>query len=439
MNDPSASSGQPELEEILGPIPGPRTRELTPHLRAFESRNVTFVDERFPVFWESASGATVTDVDGNRYIDLTAAFGVANTGHSNPYVAAAIHDQAVRLMHAMGDVHPTEVKVKLLEKLASITPGTLSKTFLASTGAEAVEAALKTAMLATGKSAFAAYRGAYHGLSLGTLEISGIEKFRTPFAGVLPNKTLFLEYPHADPLAAGEGAAAALEAAHTALSARRDLAALIVEPVQGRGGCIVPPKGYLAGLREICTQLGIVLIFDEIYCGFGRTGTLFACEHENVVPDILCIGKAMANGFPISATIARPEIMDAWPVSPGEALHTSTYLGNPMACAASLANLGEIERMQLPARALQLGVMLGSRLDALRADGKAVAVRGRGLMWGIELADGAAAERVVKDALRAGVILLQAGPAGNVLSLTPPLVITERQLSRALDIISEFL
>jgi 4-aminobutyrate aminotransferase-like enzyme len=157
------------------------------------------------------------------------------------------------------------------------------------------------------------------------------------------------------------------------------------------------------------------------------------------VPDILCIGKAMANGFPISATIARPEIMDAWPVSLGEALHTSTYLGNPMACAAALANLGEIERMQLPARARELGATLGPRLDRLRADGKALAVRGRGLMWGIELADAAAAERVVKNALRAGVILLQAGPVGNVLSITPPLVITERQLSRALDIISEFL
>jgi 4-aminobutyrate aminotransferase-like enzyme len=159
--NPSTGSGQAteaqdELEFIRGPIPGPRTRELTPQLRAFESRNVTYVDDRIPVFWESASGATVTDVDGNRYIDLTAAFGVANSGHSNPYVAAAINDQAVRLMHGMGDVHPTEVKVELLEKLAALAPGDLAKVFLASTGAEAVEAALKTAILATGKSGFAA-------------------------------------------------------------------------------------------------------------------------------------------------------------------------------------------------------------------------------------------------------------------------------------------
>src|SRR5579884_1549934 len=170
---------QDDLEELRTAIPGPRTRELTAGLQSFESRNVTFVDERFPVFWESSFGATVTDVDGNRYIDLTSAFGVANTGHSNPAVAAAIRDQAVRLMHAMGDVHPTQVKVDLLEKLAQITPGDLSKTFLTSTGSEAVEAAIKTAMIATGKSAFASYRGAYHGLSIGTLEISGIEKFRS--------------------------------------------------------------------------------------------------------------------------------------------------------------------------------------------------------------------------------------------------------------------
>lgn len=417
-----------DLEHLRTEIPGPRTRELTPGLRQFESRNVTFVDERFPVFWESASGATVTDVDGNRYIDLTAAFGVANTGHGNPYVAAAIHDQAARLMHAMGDVHPTEVKVELLEKIAAIAPGDLGKTFLASTGAEAVEAAMKTAMLATGKPAFAAYRGAYHGLSLGTLEISGIEKFRTPFASALPGRTLFLEYPRED-------ARAALQEARRALQARSDVGALVIEPVQGRGGCIVPPKGYLPGLRELCSDLGILLIFDEIYTGFGRTGTMFACEDEGVVPDILCIGKAMANGFPISATVARTQIMDAWPVSPGEALHTSTYLGNPMACAAALANIGEIEKQRLPARANDLGRRLQPRFDALRASGKVRAVRGRGLMWGLELPDAAQAESAVKSALSRGLILLQAGPEGNVLSITPPLVISDAQLFRAVEIL----
>ncbi len=379
----------------------------------------------------------MTDVDGYRYIDLTAAFGVANTGHSNPYVAAAIHDQSVRLMHGMGDVHPTEVKVRLLERLAQITPGDLCKTFLASTGAEAVEAALKTAMLATGKSAFAAYRGAYHGLSLGTLGISGVDKFRAPFASFVQQRTLFLDYPRAGSARDGRDCADALDCAKRELASRDDLAALIVEPVQGRGGCVVPPDGYLKGLREICDELGILLIFDEIYTGFGRTGSLFACEQDGALPDILCIGKALANGFPISAAIARPAIMDVWPESPGEALHTSTYLGNPMGCAAALANLGEIERMQLPERARRLGAVIGPRLQVLRDEGKAAGVQGRGLMWGIEFSDARRAGLLVRDALKAGVILLQAGPEGNVISITPPLVIPEEQLLHAVDVIHD--
>ncbi|HEY8314321.1 MAG TPA: aspartate aminotransferase family protein [Candidatus Baltobacteraceae bacterium] len=416
-----------DLEILRTEVPGAATRELTPPLRAFESRNVTFVDDEIPVFWQSASGATVTDVDGNRYIDLTAAFGVANAGHSNSRVAAAIADQAARLMHAMGDVHPTAVKVELLRKLAAIAPGDLSKTFLASTGSEAVEAALKTAIVATGKPAFAAFRGAYHGLSLGALAVSGIAKFREPFVSAVAQTTLFFDY--------GEP----VDALRERLRTRADVGALIVEPLQGRGGCVVPPKGYLADLRALCNELNLLLIFDEIYTGFGRTGYTFACMHDEVVPDILCLGKAMANGFPISATIAKPAIMDAWPVSRGEALHTSTYLGNPMGCAAALATIGEMERLHLPARAREIGIALGARLQRIREAGKAQTITGRGLMWGIGLRDGAHAERVVKAVLRKGVVLLQAGLEGNVLSITPPLVIGEQQLFHAIDIIEEAL
>lgn len=427
------------FEDLRGPIPGARTRELADRLAHCESRNVTFVEENYPVFWETAVGASVTDVDGNRYIDLTAAFGVANSGHGNPRVASALAAQASRLMHGMGDVHPSEIKVQLLETLSRITPGSLAKAILASTGAESVEAALKTAIVATGKRSFAAYRGAYHGLSFGTLTVCGIEKFRRPFAAMIPQETLFLEYPRATPEKPDEGLAAALDIARRALCARDDLAGLIVEPIQARGGCVVPPRGYLAGLQELCRERSIVMIVDEIYTGFGRTGSLFACDADGVVPDILCLGKAMANGFPISATIARAEIMDAWPVSSGEALHTSTYLGNPMGCAAALANIADIERLNLPARARQLGTILEDRLQTLRAVNGVRDIRGRGLLWGIELADGAAAARVVKAALKAGIILLQAGPQGNVLSLTPPLVISERQLLRALDVIESCL
>lgn len=417
-------------------IPGPRTRELAATLQRFESRNVTFVHEKFPVFWERSSGATVTDVDGNTYIDLTSAFGVANTGHSNPHVAAAIHDQASRLMHAMGDVHPTETKTELLELIAAITPGNLEKTFLASTGAEAVEAAMKTAVMATGKTTFAAYHNAYHGLSLGSLIVGGLDRFKAPFRALIPEQTLLLDYPDGN---GGADTAQTLEIAERALAQRGDIAALFIEPVQGRGGCIVPPRGYLRGLREICDRLGVLLIFDEIYTGFGRTGTLFACEDESVVPDMMCIGKAMANGFPISALVARATVMDSWPLSRGEALHTSTYLGNPMGCAAALANIGELRRHALPQRAKELGAQLAQRLESLRARASVTAIRGRGLMWGVELRSAEHAERVVHDALRAGVIILQAGPQGNVVSLTPPLVIEHGHLFHAIGIIEELL
>lgn len=415
----------------MSEIPGPRSRELRARLAAHESRNVTYLSDDFPIFWESASRATVVDVDGNRYTDLTAAFGVAVVGHSNPAVAAAVAEQAQRLMHGMGDVHPTEIRVRLLERLVQIAPKGLERAFLATTGSEAVEAAMKTAMLATGKSGFAAYSGAYHGLSLGALVVNGIEKFREPFVGALPQRPLLLGFPRATtPLDE------ALSTTRAALGAHDDLAALFIEPIQARGGIVVPPPGYLRGVRAICDELGILLVADEIYTGFGRTGDWFACMHEDVTPDLLCVGKAMGGGFPISALLGTARVMDAWPLSEGEALHTSTYLGNPMGCAAALATIEEIERLGLCARAKRLGEDIAPQMEALRARAHVVDVRGRGLMWGIELRDGATAERVVKNALARGVILLQAGVRGEVLSITPPLVIGEKELEQALAVAS---
>ncbi|MBV8434109.1 MAG: aspartate aminotransferase family protein [Candidatus Eremiobacteraeota bacterium] len=421
-----------ELERIVTAVPGPRSRELARALRAHESRNVTYLGDDFPVFWESASGALVRDVDENRYLDLTAAFGVANAGHGNPYVVTAIARQAERLAHGMGDVHPTETRVRLLEKLGGILPEGLDKIFLATTGSEAVEAALKTAMLATGKARFAAYRGAYHGLSLGALTVSGIDTFVDPFCKVLGERAILLEYPHA---LAGTTAEAAIASARAELARRDDVAAILIEPIQGRGGCIVPPAGYLAAVRALCDERGMLMIVDEIFTGFGRTGTRFAVEHDRIVPDILCIGKAMGNGFPISAVAARASVMDAWPMSTGEALHTSTYLGNPMACAAALATIHEHERLALPERARRMGLSLGSRLDRMRALRNVAGVRGRGMLWGIVMRDGAVAESVVKRALATGLIVLAAGPSGDTISLSPPLTIGEGQLSRAIDLL----
>ncbi len=417
-----------ELERLVAAVPGPQSKRLAATLRMHESRNVTYLAEDFPIFWESANGSTVQDADGNRYIDCTAAFGVANVGHCNPAVTKAIIEQSARLMHAMGDVHPAAVRSALFERLANILPKGLSKTFLATTGSEAIEAALKTAILYTGKSRFAAYRGGYHGLSFGALSVGGIERFRAPFAAALGNEPLLLDYPQ---LRVDD----AMAHARDTLAKRSDIAALVVEPVQGRAGVIVPPPGYLRALRAICDELGILLIVDEIYTGFGRTGKWFAVDHDEVAPDILCIGKAMGAGVPISAAVARPEVMDSWPPSSGEALHTSTYLGDPLGCAAAIACIDELARLELPARAQRLGETVRERLDLLRARDGVAGVRGCGLFWGIQLGDAARTAAVIKAALQRGAIFLQSGTAGNVVAISPPLTIGEDQLARALDIL----
>jgi 4-aminobutyrate aminotransferase-like enzyme len=404
-------------------IPGPRSRALTDALRRYEARGVTYIDERFPIAWERASGATVVDADGHLYTDLTSAFGVANVGHSNEAVRAAIDEQAAKMIHGMGDLHPPEVKVRLLERLADIAPGDLSKTYLASAGAESVEFALKTAYLRTGKTGVVAYRGAYHGLTLGTLGVIGIEKFRAPFAPLVTQHATLIDFPRDD-------ADAALSTLRSTLERDRSIGALLIEPIQGRAGIILPPPGYLAGVRALCDAFEIVLIFDEIYTGFARTGTMFACEHENVVPDIMCVGKALAGGAPLSAAIGRPHVVDAWAPSSGEALHTSTYLGNPLACAASLATIDEIERRGLTGRSRNLGIALGERLRKLP---RARDVRGRGMMWGVEFSDAAFLIDLVQRALREGLILLPSGIDGNVLTIAPPLIIEEDELWSAID------
>lgn len=421
--------------KITGHVPGPVSRRYAPLLQRYESRNVTAVFDDFPVFWESASGATVVDADGNRYLDFTAAFGVANAGHTNPHVASAVAEQASRLMHGMGDVHPTRIRARLLERLARLLPGDW-KAFLATTGSEAVEAALKTAMLATNRTQFAAYRGAYHGLSLGTLPLCGLEAFSKPFADALGPAARRLKYPDAS---SGVSAGEAIAHTRAELASAGDLAAIVIEPIQGRGGVVVPPDGYLTALRALCDDLGALMIVDEIFTGFGRTGTFFAVQRDSVAPDVLCIGKAMGSGFPISAIVARAAVMDAWPASRGEALHTSTYLGNPMGCAAALATFDENERLGLPARAAALEPFVRERLERLRSRSVVRAVRGRGLLWGLELRDAGAAETVVRRALGAGLILLQSGAAGDVLSISPPLIVTRRELARGFELLEAVL
>jgi 4-aminobutyrate aminotransferase-like enzyme len=410
--------------------PGPRARELALRLARHESRNVTHLAAN-TIFWESASGAIVIDVDGNEYIDCTAAFGVANAGHANPRVVEAIASQARRLAHGMGDVHPSEIRVRLLERLTSLLPSPLDTAYIGTTGSEAVEMALKTAILRSGKSRFAAFHGGYHGVSLGALSVAGIERFRAPFAGALAHQPVLLPFP-CDGIDATE---TALRNAERTIANGEDLAALIVEPILGRGGVVVPPDGYLAGLRELCNRFGILMIVDEIYTGFGRTGSLFAIERENIVPDILCIGKALGNGFPIGATIGRADVMAAWPASTGEALHTSTFLGHPIGCAAALATMDEFERLHLVARGQRMGALLATRAQSLRHYACVRAVRGRAMLYGIVLDTAISALAVVARALSGGAIVLQSGIEGNVVTIAPPLTIESEQLDAALDIV----
>ncbi|HZO94495.1 MAG TPA: aspartate aminotransferase family protein [Candidatus Baltobacteraceae bacterium] len=423
MSDPSP------FESVTTPPPGPRSRGLARELARYEAPGVTYLGDDYPVFWERAEGALVWDLDGNRYLDLTSAFGVAATGHTNAAVVAAIETQARALIHGMGDVHPTEVRTRLLRRLAEIAPGDLTKTYLATSGSEAVEFALKTALLATKRPRFLAYHGAYHGLSLGALEVAGIDKFRAPFAPLVAERATFLPYPGRE-----TSLEDALAGVRRALARDGDIGAIVVEPIQGRGGVIVPPAGFLPGLRALCDELGLLLIVDEIYTGFGRTGTLFACEREGVVPDLLCIGKAIAGGVPLAATIGTPRVMDAWPVSAGEALHTSTFLGNPLACAAALAQIEEVERLDVCARAREHEALLGERLDGLRSLPGVRDVRGVGCLWAVEFEHAGRANRVVVRGLANGLVLLQSGPTGTSVTIAPPLTIEERQLTRALDL-----
>ena len=378
--------------------------------RRRESQGVTFISDRFPTFWASAGGACVTDVDANRYLDLSSAFGVAATGHANAAVAQAIADQAGRLPHGMGDVHPSALKAELLERLAALAPVRDGKVFLCTSGSESVEFALKTALLSTGKPNALAFIGAYHGLAHGALEVTGIERFREPFRAQLRNETAFVEFPdRRDPPSLQRALARVDETLHL----NPNIGAVIVEPIQGRAGVVIPPDGFLAGLRAACNTHGVLLIVDEIFTGFGRTGTLFAVMHEQVEPDLVCVGKALGGGFPFAATIGRAEVMDAWPVSPGEALHTSTYLGNPMGCAAALANLAEMERLGIVARARALEPRLAEKLAPLRGRPEIRDVRGRGALWAIEFREAEMANAWMLGALARGVMTLQSGVRGE--------------------------
>ena len=422
-------------------------------LRDYESRNVLFTDPdgSWPIVWERAKGVHVWDADGKKYLDLTAAFGVAAAGHANPRVVEAGQKQMEKLTHAMGDVHPHARKAELARELSRITferwsaaKGETSRpmrgrTIFCNSGFEAVEAALKTAMLATGKHGVIAFHGAYHGLGYGALNTTHRDFFRNPFRMQLKEFASFVQFPtRASDLPA-------TELLVQRLFRRGWVGAILVEPVQARGGIHVPPPGFLPLLRKLCDENGALLILDETYTGFGRTGKWFACEHSGTVPDIICLGKALTGGFPLSACVGRADVMDAWPASTGEAIHTSTFLGNPVGCAMALAQIKEIETGKLADKAAKLGPGLLEDLASLKSTRSILSARGLGLIAGLEFRsangqpDGPAAMRVVKALLQRGFIVIPEGEHGEVVSFTPPLTITKAQLDQAIGALRETL
>jgi 4-aminobutyrate aminotransferase-like enzyme len=441
------------LPQVIVPPPGPKSKRLAETLARYENRNVTLLTDEFPIFWERGTGVNVWDADGNRYLDLTAGFAVAGHGHACPEIIQAAHGQAQRLYHAMGDVHPTAVKAELCQKLSQLTFERwrlgLGKVTLTNSGFEAVEVALKTSLLHSGKPGVIAFTGAYHGLGYGVLDAIGIAWFREPFREHLREFTARVPYPNCFRCPFGRAEGHRLEGSQfpncatsclqqieeqiVKIIRQRPVGCIVVEPCQGRGGDIIPPLDFLRLLRHLCDTYKILLVFDEIYTGFNRTGALFAADRFQTYPDLICVGKGLTTGFPLSACIGRAEIMEAWPKSAGEALHTSTFLGNPVGCAMALASIALHLVPELPRRVRELGRYFLERLRGLESPAIGHA-RGLGLMLGLELIqnDGSPhpslAGQIVMRAMRDGVLLLGGGPAGNVLSFTPSFTIAQQEI-----------
>jgi 4-aminobutyrate aminotransferase/(S)-3-amino-2-methylpropionate transaminase len=378
------------------------------------------------IVYASALGSNVIDVDGNRYVDLAAGFGAQLVGHRHPNVVRALLLEGERLHQALGDVFPSDAKVSLVERLSRLYPDPDARVILAQSGSDAVTAALKTAALATGRPGVVAFGGAYHGLGFAPLAACGLRaSYREPFARQLNPSVAFARYP-----ASHEMLAETLAEVADVL-ASGEIGVVLVEPILGRGGVVVPPVGFLAELSALAKAHGALLCADEIWTGLGRSGSLFYSLDAGIVPDLVCLGKGLGSALPLSAVIGRGEVMEAWR-RPDEVVHTSTYAGSPLASATALATLDVIERDGLAARARELGARFQEALRSALAFAPEVEVRGAGLMLGIDLASRPGGARaVLGELLRRGYLATAGGGGREVLVLTPPLTIAEELLSAA--------
>jgi 4-aminobutyrate aminotransferase len=437
---------RPGLPFLKGELPGERARQIVERDARVLSPSYT---RPYPLVVDHAEGALVTDVDGNRFLDFNAGIAVVAAGHCHPAVVRAIQEQAARLIHMSGTDFYYENMVQLAEALARLAPGDQPRrVYFGNSGTEAVEAALKLARYHTGRDKFIAFFGCFHGRTLGSLALTSRRPVQRAGFGPFMPGVHHVAYPYCyrcpygkAPDACGVECAKAIEnqLLKTILPAH-ETAAIVIEPVQGEGGYIVPPQKFFDELAEIARRNNILLIFDEVQSGMGRTGKMWAAEHFDANPEILAVAKGIASGMPLGAMIANAEVMD-WP--PGA--HASTFGGNPVSVAASLATIELLER-ELMDNAAAVGQHMRSRMDTWPARFRLVGeVRGLGLMIGVELVrdqqtkEKAVAERdrVIQMAFERGLLILGAGD--NTLRLSPPLTITRDQADFAVDVLEECL
>jgi 4-aminobutyrate aminotransferase / (S)-3-amino-2-methylpropionate transaminase / 5-aminovalerate transaminase len=420
---------------LTGDIPGPRSLALMQRRRRAVLDGVATLH---PIFIDRASGATVTDVDGNTFLDFTGGIGVMNAGHADPAVSNAIAAQASRFTHACFQVMGYESYVAVAEMLIHLMPGAFPKrALLLSTGAEAVENAIKIARAYTKRAAVLCFEHAFHGRTLLGLTLTGkAAPYKSAFGPFAPEVyRLPFPYSYRD-----QGVRGPLDEALKTLVRPDDLAAIIVEPILGEGGFVVPPAAFLQELRALADRHGIVLILDEVQSGFGRSGTMFACERFGIEPDLITLAKSMGAGMPLAAVIGRAPVMDA--IQPGGV--GGTFAGNPVACAAALEAMAIIERTVRSGQAERLGMRLRERLDELAVRCPLVGeVRGVGAMQAIELvrdrrtkeAAGAETADVVSAARARGLLLVSCGTYGNVIRFLMPLTTPVEWLDEALDVL----
>lgn len=402
------------------------------------------------IAFQRGKGVYLYDFEGRRYLDFVAGIATMNVGHCHPDVVEAICDQARTLIHGACHVGHMEPYVDMLEALRAIAPGDLQngKGLLMNSGSEAVETGIKLARYVTNRPMILAFTDSFHGRPMGALALTASNTiYRQRLGGLLPG-VYHTPYPycyrcplkHASWKTCGLACLNLVEKALQTVIPPQDLAGIIVEPIAGEGGYIVPPEGFLQGLRAICDRHGALLIADEVQTGLGRTGKMFAVEHWGVVPDVICLAKALGGGLPLGATLARADLVDAWP----PAAHGTTFGGNPVACRAGLATLRIIQEEGLPAHAVEVGDYIQNRFREAQEKLPIIGdVRGKGLMVGVELinADGSPASEVVKavikDTRSRGIVLTKCG--ASTLRFAPPLIITQDQAGEGVEIILEIL